>query len=138
VSDLPAATRLLLLVAAHSDDERLSDIVDAAGTVAGSTVGLDLLEPAAEAAIIDLDLHSVRFRHPLIRSAVRQSPSLLERRRVHEALAEVLRGDPDRRVSHRGVDQRHARTDRQGAGGGGRRAPRGQSARAGYRLGLPV
>jgi DNA-binding CsgD family transcriptional regulator len=101
VSDLPAATRLLLLVAAHSDDERLGDIVAAAGTVAGRTLGLDLLEPAAEAAIVDLDLHSVRFRHPLIRSAVRQSASLAQRRRVHEALAEVLRADPDRRVWHR-------------------------------------
>jgi DNA-binding CsgD family transcriptional regulator len=101
VSDLPEATRLLLLVAAHSDDERLGDIVDAASAVAGSTLGLDLLEPAAEAAIVDLDLHSVRFRHPLIRSAVRQSASLLRRRDVHEALAEVLRAEPDRRIWHR-------------------------------------
>jgi len=101
VADLPTGTRLLLLVAAHSDDERLSDIVDAASAVAGAGLGLDLLEAAAEAAIIDLDLHSVRFRHPLIRSAVRQSGSLRERRRVHEALAEVLRDQPDRRVWHR-------------------------------------
>ena len=101
VSELPAATRLLLLVAAHSDDERLGDIADAASLIAGRTLGLELLEPAAEAAIIDLDLQSVRFRHPLIRSAVRQSASLLERRRVHEALAEVLRAEPDRRVWHR-------------------------------------
>jgi DNA-binding CsgD family transcriptional regulator len=101
VSELPAATRLLLLVAALSDDERLSDIVDAAGLVAGSTMGLELLEPAAQAAIVDLDLHGVRFRHPLIRSAVRQSASLAQRRRVHEALAEVLHGEPDRRVWHR-------------------------------------
>ena len=101
VSDLPEATQLLLLVAAHSDDGRLSDIVDAAGLVAGSTLGLDLLEPAAEAGIVDLDLQSVRFRHPLIRSAVRQSASVLQRRRVHEALAEVLRAEPDRRVWHR-------------------------------------
>lgn len=101
VSDLPEATRLLLLVAAHSDEERLSEILEAAGAVAGGTLGPDLLEPAAEAAIVDLDLHSVRFRHPLIRSAVRQSASVLRRRRVHEALAEVLRADPDRRVWHR-------------------------------------
>lgn len=101
VSDLPAATQLLLLVAALSDDEQLSDIVDAASAVAGNPLGLELLEPAAKAAIIDLDLHSVRFRHPLIRSAVRQSASLLQRRRVHEALAEVLRAQPDRRVWHR-------------------------------------
>jgi len=101
VSDLPAATRLLLLVAAHSDDERLGDITDAASAVAGRTLGPELLEPAAAAAIIDLDLNRVHFRHPLIRSAVRQSASLRERRRVHEALAEVLRAEPDRRVWHR-------------------------------------
>jgi DNA-binding CsgD family transcriptional regulator len=101
VADLPAATRLLLLVAAPSDDERLADIVDAAAAVAGSTLGPELLQPAAEAAIVDLDLHSVHFRHPLIRSAVRQSASVLRRRQVHEALAEVLRAEPDRRVWHR-------------------------------------
>jgi DNA-binding CsgD family transcriptional regulator len=101
VTDLPAATRLLLLVAALSDDERLSDIVAAADAVAGSTLGLELFEPAAEAGIVDLDLHSVRFRHPLIRSAVRQSASVLQRRHVHEALAKVLRAEPDRRVWHR-------------------------------------
>ncbi|MEV0810258.1 AAA family ATPase [Micromonospora sp. NPDC050200] len=101
VSDLPEMTRLLLLVAAHSDDERVSEILEAAGAVAGTTLGLELLEPAAEAAIVDLDLHTVRFRHPLIRSAVRQSASLSRRRQVHEALAEVLRAEPDRRVWHR-------------------------------------
>jgi len=101
VSELPEATRLLLLVAALSDDELLSEILEAASVVAGRTLGPDLLEPAAEAAIVDLDLHSVRFRHPLIRSAVRQSASVLRRRRVHEALAEVLRADPDRRAWHR-------------------------------------
>jgi DNA-binding CsgD family transcriptional regulator len=101
VSDLPEATRLLLLVAALSDDDGLSEILEAASAVAGTTLGPDLLEPAAAAAIVDLDMHGVRFRHPLIRSAVRQNASVLERRRVHEALAEVLRAEPDRRVWHR-------------------------------------
>ncbi len=101
VSELPDATRLLLLVAALSDQEGLSEILEAAGAVAGGKLGPDLFEPAAEAAVIDLDLDSVRFRHPLIRSAVRQTAGVLRRRRVHEALAETLRGDPDRRAWHR-------------------------------------
>jgi DNA-binding CsgD family transcriptional regulator len=101
VAELPDATRLLLLVVAHSDKERLGEILDAAGVVAGATLAVDLLEPAAEAAIVDLDMYTVRFRHPLIRSAVRQSASLSRRRRVHEALADVLRAEPDRRVWHR-------------------------------------
>ena len=63
VADLPEATRLLLLVAALSDDERLGDITGAASAVAGTTLGPELLEPAAEAAIVDLDLHPGLISH---------------------------------------------------------------------------
>ena len=101
VSDLPDATRLVLLVAALSDEDSVSEILEAAGAVAGAPLDLDALEPAAEAALIDLDVNSIRFRHPLVRSAVRQHAGVQQRRRVHEALAETLEADPDRRVWHR-------------------------------------
>jgi len=100
VSELPAATRLVLLVAALSDADSIGEILEAAAVVAGSPLDLDAAEPAAEAALIDLDLQTLRFRHPLIRSAVAQSAGLADRRRVHEALADVLQ-DRDRRVWHR-------------------------------------
>jgi DNA-binding CsgD family transcriptional regulator len=61
----------------------------------------ELLEPAASAAIVDLDLQTIRFRHPLIRSAVNQSASVSQRLRAHEALAATLEAEPDRRVWHR-------------------------------------
>jgi DNA-binding CsgD family transcriptional regulator len=101
VSDLPDATRLVLLVAALNDEDAVSEILQAASAVAGTSLDLAALEPAVEAALIALDVNSIRFRHPLIRSAVRQSASVQQRRRVHEALAATLESDPDRRVWHR-------------------------------------
>ena len=101
VSDLPAATRLVLLVAALSDDDAVREIFQAAAVVAGTPLDLDAAKPAVEAALIDLDVNSIRFRHPLMRSAVRQSAGVQQRRRVHEALAATLDADPDRRVWHR-------------------------------------
>ena len=101
VSELPEETRLLLLVAALNDSDSLTEILHAASLIAGTSLDLDLLVPAAEAAVVELDLQTLRFRHPLIRSAVRQSASAPQRRRVHEALAETLEAEPDRRVWHR-------------------------------------
>jgi DNA-binding CsgD family transcriptional regulator len=100
-SDLPDATRLLLLVAALSDEDGLDEILEATGAVAGAAVDLDVAAPAVEAGIVNADLHTIHFRHPLIRSAIARSASLAERRRVHEALADALRDQPHRRAWHR-------------------------------------
>lgn len=101
VADQPRETRLLLLVAALNDSDDAGEVLRAGGIIAGAPLELGQLEPAAAAAIVELDLRTVRFRHPLIRSAVNQSASVSERLRAHEALAEVLTGHPDRRVWHR-------------------------------------
>jgi DNA-binding CsgD family transcriptional regulator len=101
VCDLPDATQLLLLVAALSDAERVDEILAVSSAVAGVAVDLDAAGPAVEAGIVDAGLQALRFRHPLIRSAVAQSAGLAERRRVHEALADVLHDQPDRRAWHR-------------------------------------
>ena len=100
-SDLPEAARAVLLVAALDDEDAVGEILQAAGVLAGRCLDLDAAEPAAEAGIIDVDLRVLRFRHPLIRSAVAQSATIGERRRVHEALANVLADQPDRRAWHR-------------------------------------
>ena len=101
VSDLPDATRLLLLVAALSDEDGLDEILAASTAVAGTVVDLDVAGPAVEAGIVNADLQTIRFRHPLIRSAVAQNAGLAERRRVHEALADALHDQPHRRAWHR-------------------------------------
>src|SRR5215211_3264385 len=101
VSELPEATRLLALVAALSDADDLNEVLEASSAIAGTTLALEDAGPAVEAGIVDADLQAVRFRHPLIRSAVVQSASLADRRRVHEALANALEDQPDRRAWHR-------------------------------------
>jgi DNA-binding CsgD family transcriptional regulator len=101
VSGLPRATRLLLLVAALSDEDRLDEILAASAAVAGTAVELDAARPAVEAGIVNADLQTIRFRHPLVRSAIAQSAGLAQRRQVHESLADVLDDQPDRRAWHR-------------------------------------
>jgi hypothetical protein len=101
VLELGDDTRLPLLVVALTDGEDLDEVLCAASAVKGSPVDVVDLEPAVGAAIVELDTQAVRFRHPLMRSAVRQSAGGAQRRRVHQALAEMLDADPDRRVWHR-------------------------------------
>jgi DNA-binding CsgD family transcriptional regulator len=91
----------LLLAAALNDREHASEALQAGSAVAGRALDLEALEPAVDAAIIELDERTVRFRHPLMRSAVVQNATAAQRRRVHTALADALHAEPDRRVWHR-------------------------------------
>ena len=67
---------------------------------------LSIPPEAADAAILEGLLaigHRVTFRHPLVRSAVYRTASPVDRRNVHQALADVTEPDvdPDRRAWHR-------------------------------------
>uniref|UniRef100_UPI0015BD76AF ATP-binding protein n=1 Tax=Streptomyces acidiscabies TaxID=42234 RepID=UPI0015BD76AF len=94
---LPAATRTLLLIAAAEPlgDARL--LVRAAGLLKI----VPYAAPAKAAGLIEFG-ESVRFRHPLVRSAVYHGAEPEERRAVHRALAEATDPvlDPDRRAWH--------------------------------------
>jgi DNA-binding CsgD family transcriptional regulator len=95
---LPADTRSLMLVAAAEPTGDPVLVWRAAGR-------LGIPASAAEAAQTDGLLRTatrVRFRHPLVRSAVYSAASLPERRAAHQALAEATDRDrdPDRRAWH--------------------------------------
>ena len=100
VSGLPSAVRTLLLVAALDDGGDQERILDAASMLEGHTVGVAELAAAKAARAVTVDGDALRFRHPLVRSAIYQSSLASERRAAHKALASVYRGDPDRGIWH--------------------------------------
>ena len=97
---LPGATQTALLFVALDSEPSISDVVDATRRRLGVEVTVDVLQPALEAGLISIDTSVVRFRHPLIRSALEQSATTVQRRNAHLLLAEVIT-DPDRRAWHR-------------------------------------
>ncbi len=99
VRALPRETQRLLLVAAAEPVGDVSLLWRAAEQlgIRGSAGW-----PAEQAALIELGIR-VRFRHPLVRSAVYRAAPARERQQVHRALAEATdpEADPDRRAWHR-------------------------------------
>ena len=95
---LPDDTQRLLLVAA-AEPTGDPDLLWRAGEELEITGAA--LEPAESAGLIEIN-NRVRFRHPLVRSAIYRSAAPEQRRRVHRALAEAsdVHADPDRRAWH--------------------------------------
>lgn len=102
VSELPGATRSLLVMAAFNDSHSLQETLDAAALAFGSQVTLEDLDPAISARLVSVeDGFELRFRHPLVCSALRQVTSVSDRCQAHAAFADVLRNEPERSVWHR-------------------------------------
>jgi DNA-binding CsgD family transcriptional regulator len=128
VQDLPDQTRMLLLVAALNDGDAIAEALEAATLLTGTPTTIDDLTPAVDANLVDADGVELRFRHPLIRSAIHQAANLSQRHAAHRALATTLEDEPDRRVWHRSaarlapdervateLDEAAARAQRRGA-----------------------
>ncbi|HTE60787.1 MAG TPA: AAA family ATPase, partial [Solirubrobacteraceae bacterium] len=96
---LPAETRRLLLVAAA---EPVGEPLLTWRAAERLGIGVDAAAPAEAAGLLEIGAR-MRFRHPLVRSAVYRAAAPEERRAVHRALAEATdpEADPDRRAWHR-------------------------------------
>jgi DNA-binding CsgD family transcriptional regulator/tetratricopeptide (TPR) repeat protein len=96
---LPKDTRRLLMVAAA---EPLGEPVLLWRAAERLGIETGAATPATAVGLLEL-APRVRFRHPLVRSAVYRAGSLHDRRRVHGALADATdpEVDPDRRAWHR-------------------------------------
>jgi DNA-binding CsgD family transcriptional regulator len=99
VDQLPATTQQLMLLAAA---DPVGDAALLWSAAARLGLGLESAEPAADAELLEIGAQ-VRFRHPLVRSAVYRSAPAAARRAVHGALAAASDpdADPDRRAWHR-------------------------------------
>lgn len=99
LATLPHPTRTMLVLAAAEptgDPELLWRASAALG------LALEDLDPALEADALTVGTR-VRFRHPLVRSAIYGAAPPEQRRAVHAALADAIavERDPDRRAWHR-------------------------------------
>lgn len=95
---LPNDTQRLLLIAAAEPVGDTALFIRAANRLG---ISADALEPAEAAGLIEFGWR-LRFRHPLVRTAVYRGAELADRREIHRALAEVTDplSDPDRRAWH--------------------------------------
>ncbi|CNE86880.1 LuxR family transcriptional regulator [Mycobacterium tuberculosis] len=96
---LPAETRSFMLIAAAEPTGDPVLIWRAAGRLG---VPDSAEEPAEADGLLEIGT-SLRFRHPLVRSAVYSAASAAERRAAHGALADATdpASDPERRAWHR-------------------------------------
>ncbi|WP_045739959.1 ATP-binding protein [Actinoplanes rectilineatus] len=125
LDDLPPTAVSVLRVAALNDGDVLAETLAAAGLLerrpadrptdrlGNHPVDPDALQPAIQARLVTVDGTRIRFRHPLIRSAIHHRISGVQRLAVHNALATVLADQPERRLWHRargsaGPDERIA------------------------------
>jgi DNA-binding CsgD family transcriptional regulator len=97
--ELPEATQRLLLLAAA---EPIGDATLVWRAAQALGIDRSSLAPAEDAQLVEVGAR-VRFRHPLVRSAVYRAAVVSERRAAHGALAEATDpdSDPDSRAWHR-------------------------------------
>src|SRR4029077_6248316 len=98
VRSMPDQTQRFMLLAAAEPAGDPALLMRAAALVG---LGVETAGPAEAVGLIELAAQ-VRFRHPLVRSAIYRAAPLGDRQAVHRALADAtdVQTDPDRRTWH--------------------------------------
>jgi DNA-binding CsgD family transcriptional regulator len=99
---LSEETCTMLLAAALDGRAPLDEVATAASHLRGEQTPFSALDPAVEADLVSIVDAELRFRHPLIRSAIRQAAPPVRVLEMYGALAEVV-ADPERRLWHRAM-----------------------------------
>jgi DNA-binding CsgD family transcriptional regulator len=99
---LSEETCAVLLAAALDGRASLDEVTRAASGLRGEATTFSALDPAIEADLVEIDGAELRFRHPLIRSAVMQAAPAGRVLATYAVLAEVV-ADPERRLWHRAM-----------------------------------
>lgn len=96
LSELSEPARVVALVCAIGGGESAEETLAVAAGVLGRPAEAEWLDAALDAGLLERFAHGIRFRHPLMRSAVTSASAPAERRRVLRALVASLADDPAR------------------------------------------
>jgi DNA-binding CsgD family transcriptional regulator len=101
-SDLPKATRAMLLIASADEQASMSDLLTATARFHGQApVSLNDLGPAEDLALVRHDGERVMFCQALLPVAIYQAATPVDRCRAHAALAATMVHSPGRHAWHR-------------------------------------
>ena len=100
INALRAPAREVITVAACYAGDDLPTILDAAARLALEPIMAADLDPAVAARLVEVSESTLRFRHPLVRSAIVSLQTPTRRVAAHAALAAALHRDPCLRAWH--------------------------------------
>ncbi len=106
IAGLGTDEQTALLVAALQDSDTLAETLAALAELTGDDQVSARIDTAIAAGLVTSDGISIRFRHPLVRSAVVGRAPAAQRRAVHLAFARSLAADADRATWHRALAAR--------------------------------
>ncbi|WP_460070512.1 ATP-binding protein [Streptomyces sp. YKOK-I1] len=92
--------RMLLLALAVEPNAPLNRLLEVASRLTGTAVSVDAVQEAVDAGLADLVGRTLRFRHPLMRSAIHTRATVADRLATHRAVASAMADTPELQLLH--------------------------------------